>query len=83
MSPDGKLPESLNADHPWFIGVQFHPIEIKTLRTASTVCRLVRAAVDSSRFGIESNLRASIRLDPGVTIKLPVHAGTNAHTLRY
>ena len=26
MSPDGKLPEIVEVkDHPWFIGVQFHP----------------------------------------------------------
>ena len=26
MSPDGLLPETVEfADHPWFIGVQFHP----------------------------------------------------------
>jgi CTP synthase len=26
MSPDGELPEIVERpDHPWFIGVQFHP----------------------------------------------------------
>jgi CTP synthase len=26
LSPDGKLPEVIELkDHPWFIGVQFHP----------------------------------------------------------
>ena len=30
MSPDGVLPEIIEyADHPWFIGVQFHP-ELKS-----------------------------------------------------
>ncbi|HYZ34757.1 MAG TPA: CTP synthase [Crenalkalicoccus sp.] len=30
MSPDGELPEIVeNPDHPWFIGVQFHP-ELKS-----------------------------------------------------
>ena len=30
MSPDGLLPETVEfADHPWFIGVQFHP-ELKS-----------------------------------------------------
>ena len=30
MSPDGKLPEILEIrDHPWFVGVQFHP-ELKS-----------------------------------------------------
>jgi len=26
MSPDGSLPEVIELkDHPWFVGVQFHP----------------------------------------------------------
>ena len=30
MSPDGRLPEIIEwTDHPWFIGVQFHP-ELKS-----------------------------------------------------
>ena len=30
MSPDGRLPETVErADHPWFIGVQYHP-ELKS-----------------------------------------------------
>ena len=30
MSPDGQLPEIIERpDHPWFIGVQFHP-ELKS-----------------------------------------------------
>ena len=30
MSPDGLLPETVElADHPWFIGVQYHP-ELKS-----------------------------------------------------
>jgi CTP synthase len=29
-SPDGKLPEAIELkDHPWFVGVQFHP-ELKS-----------------------------------------------------
>ena len=29
-SPDGKLPEAIELkDHPWFLGVQFHP-ELKS-----------------------------------------------------
>ena len=31
MSPDGILPEMIEyQDHPWFIGVQFHPESIMT-----------------------------------------------------
>ncbi|MBD0864536.1 MAG: CTP synthase [Rhodobacteraceae bacterium] len=53
MSPDGRLPEIVErADHPWFIGVQFHP-EFKSrpfephplfkdfVRTAKDMSRLV------------------------------------------
>ena len=30
LSPDGRLPETVElTDHPWFIGVQFHP-ELKS-----------------------------------------------------
>jgi len=30
MSPDGRLPEIIERpDHPWFVGVQFHP-ELKS-----------------------------------------------------
>ena len=30
LSPDGSLPEIVErADHPWFVGVQFHP-ELKS-----------------------------------------------------
>jgi len=53
MSPDGRLPEIVEwTDHPWFIGVQFHP-ELKSkpfdphplfadfVRAAKAVSRLV------------------------------------------
>ena len=31
LSPDNKLPEIIELkDHPWFIGVQFHPESILT-----------------------------------------------------
>jgi CTP synthase len=30
MSPDGVLPETIERpDHPWFVGVQYHP-ELKS-----------------------------------------------------
>ena len=53
MSPDGRLPEIVElSDHPWFIGVQFHP-ELKSkpfdphplfrdfIRAAKNISRLV------------------------------------------
>ena len=51
MSPDGALPETVEiADHPWFIGVQFHP-ELKSRPFAPhpLFASFVAAAVDRSR----------------------------------
>jgi CTP synthase len=51
MSPDGVLPEIVEiADHPWFIGVQFHP-ELKSRPFAPhpLFTSFVKAAVDQSR----------------------------------
>jgi CTP synthase len=51
MSPDGLLPEAIEyADHPWFIGVQFHP-ELKSRPFAPhpLFASFVEAAVEQSR----------------------------------
>ncbi|MEZ5788664.1 MAG: CTP synthase [Xanthobacteraceae bacterium] len=51
MSPDGVLPEIIEyADHPWFIGVQFHP-ELKSRPFAPhpLFSSFVEAAVEQSR----------------------------------
>ena len=51
MSPDGALPEIVEiADHPWFVGVQFHP-EFKSRPFAPhpLFAAFVAAAVDQSR----------------------------------
>ncbi len=51
MSPDGILPETVEyADHPWFIGVQFHP-ELKSRPFAPhpLFSSFVEAAVERSR----------------------------------
>ena len=51
MSPDGALPETVElADHPWFIGVQFHP-ELKSRPFAPhpLFASFVKAAVAQSR----------------------------------
>ena len=51
MSPDGVLPEIIEyADHPWFIGVQFHP-ELKSRPFAPhpLFASFVEAAVERSR----------------------------------
>ena len=51
MSPDGKLPEIVEVkDHPWFIGVQYHPeLKSKPFAPHPLFADFVRAAVDTSR----------------------------------
>ncbi|MCJ7872214.1 CTP synthase [Marinovum sp. 2_MG-2023] len=51
MSPDGKLPEIVEwQDHPWFIGVQFHPeLKSKPFEPHPLFKDFVRAAKDVSR----------------------------------
>ena len=51
MSPDGKLPEIVEwPDHPWFIGVQFHPeLKSKPFAPHPLFRDFVRAAKDISR----------------------------------
>ena len=51
MSPDGVLPEIIEyEDHPWFIGVQFHP-ELKSRPFAPhpLFASFVEAAMEQSR----------------------------------
>jgi CTP synthase len=51
MSPDGELPEIVEIpDHPWFVGVQFHP-ELKSRPFAPhpLFTSFIRAARDQSR----------------------------------
>ncbi len=51
ISPDGKLPEIVELrDHPWFIGVQFHPeLKSKPFEPHPLFTSFVRAALDQSR----------------------------------
>ena len=51
MSPDGKLPEIVEwADHPWFIGVQFHPeLKSKPFDPHPLFKDFIRAAKEMSR----------------------------------
>jgi CTP synthase len=51
MSPDGKLPEIVEwTDHPWFIGVQFHPeLKSKPFEPHPLFKDFVRAAKEMSR----------------------------------
>lgn len=51
ISPDGELPEIVEvADHPWFIGVQFHPeLKSKPFDPHPLFAGFIKAAVDQSR----------------------------------
>jgi len=51
LSPDGRLPEIVERpDHPWFIGVQFHPeLKSKPFAPHPLFADFVRAAVEVSR----------------------------------
>jgi CTP synthase len=51
MSPDGLLPEIVEiTDHPWFIGVQFHPeLKSRPFEPHPLFTDFVRAAVHQSR----------------------------------
>jgi CTP synthase len=51
MSPDGKLPEIVEwQDHPWFVGVQFHPeLKSKPFDPAPLFREFVRAAKEVER----------------------------------
>jgi CTP synthase len=51
MSPDGQLPEIVERpDHPWFIGVQFHPeLKSKPFDPHPLFASFIEAAVKQSR----------------------------------
>ena len=51
MSPDGVLPETVEyADHPWFIGVQYHPeLKSRPLEPHPLFSSFTAAAVEQSR----------------------------------
>ena len=51
LSPDGLLPETVElVDHPWFIGVQFHPeLKSKPFDPHPLFSSFVAAALDQSR----------------------------------
>ncbi len=51
MSPDGKLPEIIElSDHPWFVGVQFHPeLKSRPFEPHPLFVSYVLAALEKSR----------------------------------
>jgi len=51
MSPDGRLPETVEyPDHPWFIGVQYHPeLKSKPFDPHPLFVSFIRAALEQAR----------------------------------
>jgi CTP synthase len=51
MSPDGLLPEIVErTDHPWFVGVQFHPeLKSKPFDPHPLFAGFIEAALEQSR----------------------------------
>ena len=51
VSPDGLLPETVElADHPWFIGVQYHPeLKSRPFEPHPLFASFIAAAVEQSR----------------------------------
>jgi CTP synthase len=51
LSPDGLLPETVEyPDHPWFIGVQYHPeLKSKPFAPHPLFASFIEAAVVQSR----------------------------------
>jgi CTP synthase len=51
LSPDGVLPETVElADHPWFVGVQYHPeLKSRPFEPHPLFASFVAAAVEQSR----------------------------------
>lgn len=51
LSPDGKLPEIVEiVDHPWFVGVQFHPeLKSRPFEPHPLFADFIKAAVEQSR----------------------------------
>jgi CTP synthase len=51
LSPDGRLPEIIEIpDHPWYIGVQFHPeLKSKPFAPHPLFADFIRAALEQSR----------------------------------
>ncbi|MEL6317188.1 MAG: CTP synthetase, partial [Pseudomonadota bacterium] len=51
LSPDGRLPEIVERhDHPWFVGVQFHPeLKSKPFAPHPLFVGFIKAALEQSR----------------------------------
>jgi CTP synthase len=51
MSPDGLLPETVElVDHPWFVGVQYHPeLKSRPFEPHPLFASFIEAAIEQSR----------------------------------
>jgi len=51
LSPDGVLPETIEyPDHPWFVGVQYHPeLKSRPFEPHPLFASFIAAAVEQSR----------------------------------
>jgi len=51
MSPDGKLPETIEiSSHPWFVGVQFHPeLKSKPFEPHPLFASFIKAALENRK----------------------------------
>jgi CTP synthase len=51
MSPDGLLPETVElSDHPWFVGVQYHPeLKSRPFEPHPLFASFIGAALEQSR----------------------------------
>ena len=51
LSPDGRLPEIVELDnHPWFVGVQFHPeLKSRPFEPHPLFASFIEAALTQSR----------------------------------
>ena len=72
MSPDGLLPEIVERpDHPWFVGVQFHPeLKIEAVRSASAVRGLHRRGAETIATRLTHQATVLFR-DSHMRIRLP------------
>jgi CTP synthase len=59
MSPDGALPEIVERpDHPWFIGVQFHPeLKSRPFEPHPLFAGFIEAAVKHPRHAVDAKVR--------------------------
>ena len=70
MSPDGVLPEIVEMpDHPWFIGVQFHPeLKSRPFDPHPLFTSFIQAAVHQSRLVCDGPYRRQLRCGGSIGI---------------